>query len=74
MIQTKQPPGNPERFTLVDIGKPDAVAGCILDIGGKALYRGPVADIGRSDMQGKQVAECAYGQMHLRPPLAPAPS
>ena len=41
---------------LIDIGEPDAVAGRVLDVGGKAPYRGPITDIGRSDVQGEQVA------------------
>src|SRR5271156_1588304 len=35
---------------LIDIGKPDAVSGRVLDIGGKTPDRGPVADIGRCDV------------------------
>jgi hypothetical protein len=56
--------------TLIDIGKPDAVSGRVLDIRMKSPDRGPVADIGRSDAQGEQVAKRFHGHMHLRPALA----
>ena len=42
--------------TLIDIGEPDAVAGRVLDFGGKRLDGSPVADIGRGDVQSEQVA------------------
>ncbi len=36
---------------LINVGKPDAVAGYVLDIGGKALDCDPVADISRNDVE-----------------------
>lgn len=52
-------------IALVDVDQSDAVAGCVLDVGGEALHCDPVADIGRGDVQGKQVAERVHGHVHL---------
>lgn len=54
--------------SLVDGSKLGAVVGCILGIGGKALYGDPVASIGQDDVQGKQVAKVSH--MHPRSAFA----
>jgi len=58
------------RIALVDVGKPDAVAGRILDIRGEAFYFDPVTYIGRGDVQGEQMAQRVRSDMHLRAALA----
>lgn len=50
---------------MIDMGKPDATAGRILDIGGKTVHRGTVADIGWCNMQGKKAAKCVQDHIHL---------
>ena len=57
---------------LVDTGQGDAVAGGVLDVGGKPFHGGPVADIGRRHVQGQQMAQRVHRQVHLAAPLAPS--
>lgn len=56
-------------IALIDAGRPDALARCILNTGGKTFNRGPVADVSRRDRQDEQVAERVCGHMHGRPTL-----
>jgi hypothetical protein len=51
---------------LIDLGPGDAVAGRVLDVGGQPPHRGPIAHVGRDDVQGEQVAQLVDAQMHLQ--------
>lgn len=52
-------------ITSIDIGELDLLAGHVLDLSAQAADRGLVADIGRRDVKGKQVAERVDGQVFL---------
>ena len=59
---------------LVDVGQLDIVAGCVLDVGDEALHRHSIADIGRGDVQGKQMAERVTAMCTFDPRWRLAPS
>ena len=54
---------------LVDVGQLDAVAGRILNVGDEALDRRSIADIGRRNVQGEEMAQRAPAMCTFDPRL-----